>query len=283
MALHRISRLATAAAIVGGAVAGFVLPAFANHPDLSARVACVGHDQVVTWTIENSETADGTNRTMVIDEISVTEGDVVGVGEGTEFPPRPKDGSSRTATTVLPGGLKGTVTLSLRVHFDDGGLQDVTRSVSVDLPGDCEPKPVPAAEITWDCTSGVVATLSNGGGGTVEFSLGRKGEALRTVRVGANDKTARTLVIGEDETATFEVTAPGMALVTSTITFDCQAPVTTTTTRTSPQILGQVLTQPAPAPAAELPRTGFGLGLALAGSGLVAVGLPLARLRRRSR
>lgn len=170
----------------------------------------------------------------------------------------------------------------------------MTRTAKVDLPGNCQPAPAPRAEIASDCSVGAVITFSNGGGGTVVFSVARDGEPAGTVRAGPSATTARTFAMSEEDTDTFTVSAPGMEQVTATITFDCQqpqaaaAPTGTTTTTAppavTPLVLGEQVERPAPAPAAELPRTGIpGAGLALAGFGLVAAGLPLARLRRRSR
>lgn len=297
MSLDRISRPGLAALLVMGAIVGLATPASANHPVVSGRVACVGDQQVVTWTVENSESVSGTDRTMTVDEISVSPGTVSGVEAGDVLPPTPRAGSSRTATTVLPGDWTGRVTLAVLAHWSDGGLQDQVRRATVEVPGGCEPPPDPRARTEWDCSTGVVATLSNRGGGTVTFTVTRDGAPAGSVKVGAGAATARTYAMSEDDTDVFVVSAEGMDPLTTSVSFDCQQPVTVTDTPTTtttaaparrtidPVVLGAVqLPAPASAPAAELPRTGSGAGLlAVAGFGLVAAGLPLAGLRRRGR
>jgi hypothetical protein len=286
VAFHRMSHPLVIALFVVGTLVGFAGPASAYHSVLSGQVVCTGGQQIVTWTIANSEGTSDTGRSMTIDEISVSSGTVTGVETGTVFPPLPLPGSTQTATTVLPGTQTGNVKLTVQADWDRGGWQDIVRTVKVELPGDCRQPPVPSAEIASACPNGPVITFTNEGDGTVVFTLTRDGAPNGTVEVGPFSHTTRSFALSEDATSTFAVSAPGMEPVTATINLDCEAvkmiAPTTTTTTIAPKVLGEQLVQPAPA--AVLPRTGFGgVGLALAGLGLVGAGLPLVRLRRRHR
>ncbi|MDQ1498744.1 MAG: hypothetical protein QOI86_2084 [Actinomycetota bacterium] len=135
---HRhLPRKSAVALLTLGIVTGLAAPAFAWHPDLTGEVACAASgQQVVTWTVTNSEMADSENSTMTVDQIAVSSGTVGPIGVGTTFPGQPEAGSTQTSTTELPGSQTGEVTLTVRADWE-GADQDVERSVSVTLPGTC--------------------------------------------------------------------------------------------------------------------------------------------------
>lgn len=164
MALHRTSRSLIAAAIVAGAIVGSALPASAYHPVLSGKVACVAGEQVVTWTVENSESTSDTGRSMIIDSVSVNHGTLSGIQAGMVFPPRPLPGSVRNATTVLPGNQTGGVKLTVQADWDRNGWQDIVMTVRVNLPGDCRNTPtttvVTAAQPTTTTTAAPTTTTT---------------------------------------------------------------------------------------------------------------------------
>jgi LPXTG-motif cell wall-anchored protein len=136
---HRhLPRKTAVALLTLGIVTALATPAFAHHPDLTGEVACATNgQQVVTWTVTNSETVDGSDRTMTLDQVAVSSGTVGPIAIDTSFPPQPEAGSTQTSTTVLPGTETGVVTLTVRGDWDKDGPQDVEQSVSVTLPGTC--------------------------------------------------------------------------------------------------------------------------------------------------
>jgi LPXTG-motif cell wall-anchored protein len=134
---HRLPRKSAVALLTLGIVTALATPAFAHTPDLTGEVVCAtnGH-QVVTWTVTNSETVEGSNLTMTVDEITVSSGTVDPISAGTVFPPQPEAGSTQTATTDLPGSEAGVVTLTVAGTWSDDWKE--SQSASVTLPGTCE-------------------------------------------------------------------------------------------------------------------------------------------------
>jgi hypothetical protein len=116
---HRTARVWRTRAFLGvvSAVAMsqaiFAMTASAHHAIITPAIACANGSQVVTWTISNSETTAGSNRSMVINAINISGGNsIVGIGVGSIVTPRPAPGSTVDATTTLPGNFAGNVTLT---------------------------------------------------------------------------------------------------------------------------------------------------------------------------
>lgn len=131
-------RALVAAGVLAAAILGVgVGPAAAHHPIVSGDTVC-GADgtQTITWTITNSESVDGTNRAMTIDQVAITQG-AVDYYIGQTFAPTPLPGSSVDADSYFGGDQAADVTLTVRVDFDGRGPQDVERSATVELIGGC--------------------------------------------------------------------------------------------------------------------------------------------------
>ena len=126
-------------AVFGGAAAGLVamfvvataLPAWAHHPVLSGQTVCSNGDHLITWSIGNSET--GT--TMNIQTATATLGaqTFAVTGYATSVGPS----GTTSATTTVPGGSTGDVTLSVFAKWSDGVT--ATRTTTVHLQSSCTP------------------------------------------------------------------------------------------------------------------------------------------------
>ena len=167
---------------------------------------------------------------MTVDRIAVSSSNpidglsVSGVEVGTTFPPRPDAGSTKAATTVVPGSATGTVTLEVRADWDPDPRNQTT-SFRVTLPGGCTTPAEPSADIVASCRAGgAVVTLTNSGGTPVAFTVFRDGVEIATVDVAAGGSVTEQYALAEDETATFSVEAPGMDTVLVPVTRDCEAP-----------------------------------------------------------
>lgn len=116
-----------------------LMPAHADSPVLSGSIACEPQGgKVVTWTVKNSETESGTNRTMIVEAFSVSAGSVNGLTVGQVLPPLPGAGSSISATSAFPVDATGPVTLSVTVRWVDAlgnaaGPQNEVHADTVDL------------------------------------------------------------------------------------------------------------------------------------------------------
>jgi len=160
--LHRLLKRAML-----GCISLLATPAFANFPMVSGSVACKSGHQKVTWTVTNSESTDGTNRSMTLEAVSVSQGSVSGLSVGQVLPPQPLAGSTVTGTTMLSGTSTGSVTLTVTGHFyesdgSDTGLVD-TESATVTLPGGCGSTQTIAGHI-YDCSAGSPTTVEVAGG-----------------------------------------------------------------------------------------------------------------------
>jgi hypothetical protein len=226
-----MARCSTALLVVLGTVLGFATPAFAHHPALSGTARCINGQWVITWTISNSESTSGSNRTMTVDQIGVTASSgvtglaVSGVAVGTSFPPATSANWTRTATTTLAGTVTGSVTLTVRADWSRSGPQNVSRTATVSLPGSCQTPAAPGATIDLSCADGGARViLTNTGGTPVTFTVKKGTASLATVTVPGAGSVTKIYAMAEDETATYSVTAPGLAKVSTTLTKDCQKP-----------------------------------------------------------
>ena len=279
--------------VIGGLVVGTALPAFAHHPELSGIVACTSGQQVITWTVRNSETTSGSNRTMTIDQISATSGTVEGLVVGTVFPPQPKAGSVRTATTTVSGTKTGSVTLTVRGDWA-GGSQNVVRTVRVTLPGGCTvPTTTSTSTTTTSTTTTSTTTTSSTTTTTTTAPPPSTTSSTTTTTRPPTTTTTEPPTTTTTEPPTTTTTEPPTTTTTGGPTTTTTTPSTTTTTLETtvlgttltkpldtPQVLGEEVTKPAPS--APLARTGAAIGvLAFLGGALLWIGLPLTRYKRR--
>jgi hypothetical protein len=159
--------------------------AFANHPILNGSFACVDGQQVITWTVTNSElttASGGSGHLMQIIQpsgVSATGTMPSGINLGGVLQPQPLAGSTETGTTTLPGNLAEPVTLYITGHFinPDGspaGVPDFLASFTVNLTGTCQaPCPgAPAGYPNLGAAAGYTVFALNGGTTQkVNFSL----------------------------------------------------------------------------------------------------------------
>ena len=163
--------------VVGAAVAGTLVvlagPALAVHPELSGTVQCAAGEQIVSWTVSNSESTSDSNRAMTVTGISVSSGTVTGVAVGAVLPPTPAAGSTLVATTVLPGDQTGSVELTVRADWDTGDWEDgartgIVRSVAVTLAGGCAGATTSTTSTTTTSSTTTTTTAAPLVGGVTE-------------------------------------------------------------------------------------------------------------------
>ena len=202
-----------AAILAGGLSLATALTAFANHPIITGTgPTCQNGQQVVTWTVTNSEftvAAGGSGRTMtIVSPFGVSQGSITAIKLGDVLQPQPSAGSTETGTTTLVGNLTGSVTLTVTGHFfnpdgSDSGLVD-TEQATIDLPGSCGTTTQTIAGHIFDCTGGTATTTEVPGG-----TLGATGP--QTVPTQSNPLNPTSVAAG-----TYTMTAtspPGFQLV----------------------------------------------------------------------
>ena len=279
-------------ALSGGLIIGTALPALAHHPELSGVVACTSGQQIITWTVKNSETTTGSNRTMTIDQLSVSSGSVVGLAVGAVFPPQPKVGSVKTATTTLSGTKTGTVTLTVRADWY-GGSQDVVRSTSVTLAGGCT---VPTTTTTVPPTTTTTTTVPPTTTTTLPPTTTTTQPPTTTTTQPPSTTTTQPPTTTTTQPPTTTTTGPTTTTTqppttTTTVPSTTTSTVLTTITTEQTEVLGETLTkaetpevlaEKATAPGGPLAHTGAAIGLlAFLGGGLLWIGVPLRRFKRR--
>jgi hypothetical protein len=138
--------LALLLTIVGLAL--LATPAFAHHPIMSGEVACVNGNQVITWTVRNSESRS--NRIMEITSISRA---ISGLSVGQTI----AASASVNGTETVAGNTTGTVSLTIQGTWAYANPDVVaSRTARVTLQGNCgtptpEPTPVPTLSLTSMC------------------------------------------------------------------------------------------------------------------------------------
>jgi LPXTG-motif cell wall-anchored protein len=231
--------LSVAAAVVAIGVFAAAAPASAHHSELSGSTECFDGEHVVTWSITG---VSGNGLPMTIDSADAT-------NDGTSYPltgyTSPlDDGDTTTATTVLPAGSTGTVTLEVDSSWPNG-VED-SEETSIELEDDCMPASSTTTEAPTTTTESTTTTTE-----------------ATTTTTGATT----TSLGGQGSTTVPPFTVP-------------PAESSTTTTPDVP-ITGQATTTLVGGPTGGLPRTGGGVGfpivfgLCLLGSGALLV------LRRR--
>jgi hypothetical protein len=230
---------------VAAVLAVAAAPAWAHHPVLSGRTACANGSHVVTWTIGNSES--GPDKAMTIASIDATIG-ATSYGVSGYASPVPPSGETN-ATTVVPGDVSGTVTLSVTATWSNG--IEASGQTSVELVDDCAPP------------------------GTTSTS------AAATSTTSTTLETATTLAPTSTTVGPTGTTTPVSTTPRSTVT-------TVAPTGSTPSTAGSPIdTTATPAnPDGTLPFTGAGaLGPILGAGSLLAGGAAVAfdRARRRGR
>ena len=269
-------------ALSAGLVVGTALPALAHHPELSGSVACTNGQQIITWTIKNSESTSGSNRTMVVDQISVSAGTVVGVAVNAVFPPKPTSGSVKTATTTFSGTNTGPVTLTVRADWI-GGSQNVVRTASVTLPGQCT-VPTTTTTTTTTTTSTTTTTTTTVPPSHHHHHDRAPADHHHHDRAPADhhhhDRAPADHHHDDRAPADHHHDHHRRRPPATTTTTEPPAKVlgTTLTRDDTPQVLGETATKPG----GSLAHTGAALGmLVFVGGALLWLGVPLSRYKRR--
>jgi hypothetical protein len=222
--------LTTVCLVLTGLAIG-IPTAWAHHSVLNGSVACSpdGH-AVVTWHLTNSETAAGSNRTEVVDTVTLTSGTLVGIGQGTRVGPQTANGiPTVSATSTYPGAQTGPVTLTIGAHWinADGSLANITHtdSASVTLGGACKTPSDPHATMANSCVDGgVKVVLANTGQTATAFDMFKNGAKIDTVAVAAGGSVTKTYAMAEDETSTFRAKADNYDSGNVSVTHDCTNP-----------------------------------------------------------
>jgi LPXTG-motif cell wall-anchored protein len=105
----------------------FAAPAGAHTTDVTGVAVCSDGAHLVTWTITN-------NYTKAMTATASAEGVAYDVSGLTN--PVPGDTSTH-ATSVVPGGVTGAITITVHATWTDGVKR--TATATVDLPVDCSP------------------------------------------------------------------------------------------------------------------------------------------------
>jgi hypothetical protein len=203
--------------------------ALAHHPIVSGTTACQADGtQKVTWTVTNSESTAGSNRTMTIDAggVNVSQGSAInGISAGQSYPPTPTAGSTKTGTQSFGGKAGGSVTLSITASWSNNGPQHVTSALaSVTLKSDCPSPPEPKVEISQNCADGAKMVFKNDGDTATSFTVSKNGNQIDTVNVAGHGTATKTYAMSEDETATFRVTSGTFDSGNKSLTNNCTNP-----------------------------------------------------------
>ncbi len=123
---------AAASLVTGGGRPAFALDvAPHHHADVSGSASCAAGDQLVRWSIGNSDARRPMTITSAVAALDGAPWPVVGYVS----PVAAHDATE--ATTTLPSGPTGSLTLTVAGSWPDG--HQSTRSASVALVGDCSP------------------------------------------------------------------------------------------------------------------------------------------------
>jgi LPXTG-motif cell wall-anchored protein len=113
-----------------GALVAMAAPAAAHTVAVEGVTSCPDANHLVTWTLQDHYTTAG--RTMTITSASATIGGqtYAVTGYDATLPP----GGTTNATTVVPGDVTGTITLTLHATWSDGYKGKASGSVVLQEP-----------------------------------------------------------------------------------------------------------------------------------------------------
>ncbi|MBV9042911.1 MAG: hypothetical protein JOZ68_18070 [Acidimicrobiia bacterium] len=145
---------------IGGtaiALLALATPASAHDATPRGTVSCSSDQQVVRWTVTNSQTGSGQDMSIV--SATSTRGTVTG------FPSKVAPGATARGTTTLPGDATGSVALTVHAHWNYDGYDLTQSSPAVSLGGNCG-TPLPAVTTLGTFTApgaiGVVGLVALG-------------------------------------------------------------------------------------------------------------------------
>ena len=182
-------------------VGGFAHAASAWHPEVSGETTCANGDHVVTWTIGNSVR----NAPMTIASATAVVGSTTYPVTG--YDATVPDHGSTSATTIVPGGVTGTIVLTVDATWPAG--QHASASASVVLEENCT-----STTTTSTTDGGSTSTTSTSTTSTTEVST------TSTIISGS------TTFFSQGSTSTTEPSSVSIAAVTSTTVAPVTLPVT---------------------------------------------------------
>jgi LPXTG-motif cell wall-anchored protein len=287
--------------VVSAAVLGFAAPAYAHHSVLAGSTECFDGDHLVNWSIQAVSVV---HLPMTIASASATIG-------GTTYPvtgytPTIDDLETTYATTTVPAGTTGTITLHVHSTWPDGVTYD--DHTSVELITDCNTTTTATTTTTPTtttlppttttigeqgsttttqppCTESTTTTLGEQGSTSVPVTVPETTGPTTTTQPMCNESTTTTeatttTTFGEQGSTSVPVTVPETTSPTGPPT----PPPTTGPPGAATTFVQQDTPTSAPgAVTGQLPRTGNNSGFPLAlGAGCLAAGGLLALRRRKA-
>lgn len=147
-----LRRSLVSAGVVVAVVGGFAHTASAWRPLLSGETVCSDGDHLVTWSIGNSESGLPMRIVSASAGVGMTPYAVTGY---TAVVP---GGGWTSATTTTPGGVTGTMVLTLHATWPNGEV--ATSSASVLLEEDCTPTSTEAPTTTTESSTTTTTVVS---------------------------------------------------------------------------------------------------------------------------
>ena len=183
----RVVKSLTCLAIVAASFA-IAAPAGAHHAMVTGVASCSDGSHLVTWTITN----DLAKNPMTVTATSIAEGVAYDVSVVTNPVP---DGGSTQATTVVPGIVTGTITITVVGTWPDEFSRTFT--ASVELPETCVPTEttVPPSSTTAT-TPGSVGGVTSLPSTTAPGSVGGVECGPNTLACTGSSDTGAAVVIG---------------------------------------------------------------------------------------
>jgi LPXTG-motif cell wall-anchored protein len=148
----RVVKSLTFLAIVAASFA-IAVPAGAHPATVTGVASCSDGAHLVTWTITNGLA----KKPMTVTATSIAEGVVYNVSVVTNPVP---GGGSTEATTVVPGGVTGAITITVVGTWPDGFSRTVTATVG--LPDKCTPTETTAPPTTAPPTTAPTQVSAGG-------------------------------------------------------------------------------------------------------------------------
>ncbi len=207
-------------------------PAWAHHPLLSGETVCTNGDHVVTWTIGNVTTSVSLTMTIAsaTAAIGATPYDVTGYSPTVE-----PNGPTTTATTIVPGDVTGTITLTVTGTWPDEVTE--TRTASVTLEQICIPDETTTTSTTESSTTttteSTTTTTTEAPTTTIESTTST---STTSIPGGTTVVTEGSTLVGSSTTV---VTTPSsVGPLASTTTTTTLGPLPFTGSSTFPPLVG---------------------------------------------
>jgi LPXTG-motif cell wall-anchored protein len=234
----RAGRVGLVAGVVVAALGGLALPAYAHHAIVSGSTVCANNDHVITWSIGNNRD----DELMTIESATATINGqsyaVTGYTSPVGF------SGTTTATTVVPGPVTGTITLSVHVTWP---TYDNTNTADVPLEGTCgcgctstTTSPTTAPTTTTTTDNRCDAVNGNNGGDDPQGHNNPDCDTTTTLPVTTTTQhhcgcSTTTTTVPETTTTVPETTTTVAETTTTEHHCECSTTTTEATTTTVPE------------------------------------------------